>query len=94
MVHCLGGVDGKDFDRFTKLLKKGFIAVNKHRKKILILVEMMWCGHGKNLDCFEGGQEAIDQLKLRLNPKENMNQVDMKKFVDTLIKQNFDNCRT
>ena len=94
MVHCLGGVDGKDFDRFTKLLKKGFIAVNKHRKKILTLVEMMWCGHGKNLDCFEGGQEAIDQLKLRLNPKENMSQVDMKKFVDTLIKQSVDNWRT
>ena len=33
MVLCLGGVDGKDFDRSIKLLKKGFIAVNKHRKK-------------------------------------------------------------
>ena len=44
--------------------------------------------------CFEGGQEAIDQLKLRLNPKENMSQVDMKKFVDTLIKQSVDNWRT
>ena len=94
MVDCLGGVKGKNFDRFTKLLKKGFIAVNKHRKKVLTLVEMMWCGHGKNLDCFEGGQEAIDQLKIRLNPNENMKQVDLKKFVDNLIKQSVDNWRT
>ena len=94
MVDCLGGVKGKYFDSFRKLLHKGFIAVNKHREKISILVEMMWCGHGKNLDCFEKGQEAIDQLKMRLNPKENMKSKDMKKFVDNLISQSVDNWRT
>ena len=94
MVDCLGGVKGKYFDSFRKLLHKGFIAVNKHRQKISILVEMMWCGHGKNLDCFEKGQEAIDQLKMRLNPKENMKTKDMKKFVDNLISQSVDNWRT
>ena len=52
---------------------------------------MMWCGHGKNIDCFEKGQEAIDQLKMRLNPKENMKTKDMKKFVDNLISQSADN---
>ena len=94
MVDCLGGVKGKYFDNFRKLLHKGFMAVNKHREKISILVEMMWCGHGKNLDCFEKGQEAIDQLKIRLNPRENMKSVDMKKFVDNLISQSVDNWRT
>ena len=94
MVDCLGGVKGKYFDSFRKLLHKGFMAVNKHREKISILVEMMWCGHGKNLDCFEKGQEAIDQLKIRLNPKENMKTSDMKKFVDNLISQSVDNWRT
>ena len=59
MVDCLGGVDGKYFADFRKLLKKGFLAVNKHRHKIIILVEIMWCGHGKQLDCFEKGQETI-----------------------------------
>ena len=94
MVDCLGGVKGKYFDNFRKLLHKGFLAVHKHRLKISILVEMMWCGHGKNLDCFEKGQEAIDQLKMRLNPKENMKTKDMKKFVDNLISQSVDNWRT
>ena len=94
MVDCLGGVNGKYFESFRKLLHKGFMAVNKHRQKISILVEMMWCGHGKNLDCFEKGQEAIDQLKMRLNPKENMKPSDMKKHVDNLISQSVDNWRT
>ena len=94
MVDCLGGVKGKYFESFRKLLHKGFVAVNKHREKISILVEMMWCGHGKNLDCFEKGQEAIDQLKIRLNPKDNMKTSDMKKFVDNLISQSVDNWRT
>ena len=94
MLDCLGGVNGKYFENFRKLLHKGFIAVNKHRQKISILVEMMWCGHGKNLDCFEKGQEAIDQLKIRLNPKDNMKPVEMKKYVDNLISQSVDNWRT
>ena len=94
MVDCLGGVEGKYFKDFRNLLHKGFKAVNKHRLKISILVEMMYCGHGKNLDCFEKGQEAIDQLKIRLNPKENMKVTDMKKFVDNLISQSVDNWRT
>ena len=94
MVDCLGGVNGKYFESFRKLLHKGFMAVNKHRQKISILVEMMWCGHGKNLDCFEKGQEAIDQLNMRLNPKENMKPSEMKKYVDNLISQSVDNWRT
>ena len=94
MVDCLGGVKGKYFSKFVKLLHNGFIAVNKHREKITILVEMMWCGHGKNLDCFEKGQDAINELKMRLNPKPNMKPVDMKKFVDNLVSQSVDNWRT
>jgi phosphatidylinositol 4-kinase len=94
MVDCLGGVDGKYFGEFRKLLKKGFLAVNKHRAKIIILVEMMWCGHGKKLDCFEKGQEAINELKSRLNPKEGSHKIDVIKFVDTLIGQSVHNWRT
>ena len=94
MVDCLGGIDGKYFEDFRKLLKKGFLAVNKHRHKIIILVEMMWCGHGKQLDCFEKGQEAIDELKLRLNPKNGKHKKDIFKHVDNLIGQSVDNWRT
>ena len=94
MVDCLGGVKGHYFDEFRKLLKKGFLAINKHRQKIIILVEMMWCGHGRNLDCFEKGQDAINELKLRLDPKDCHKKADYLKFVDSLIEQSVDNWRT
>ena len=55
---------------------------------------MMFCGHGKNLDCFEKGQEAIDLLKNRLNPRDNMSKKDMYIFVDDLIRQSVGNWRT
>ena len=94
MVECLGGIKGEYFNDFRKLLKKGFLAIHKHRQKIIILVEMMWCGHGRNLDCFEKGQDAINELKLRLSPKECKGKKDMLKFVDGLIRQSVDNWRT
>ena len=94
MVDCLGGVNSKYFEEFKKLLRKGFTAINKHRDKIIILVEMMWCGHGKNLDCFEKGQEAINELKARLNPKENLKKNDINRLVEDLINQSVDNWRT
>ena len=94
MVDCLGGIKGKYFQNFRKLLQKGFLAVYRHRQKIIILVEMMWCGHGRNLDCFEKGQEAINELKNRLGPKNIKHTKDVLKFVDDLIGQSVDNWRT
>ena len=55
MEECLGGVKGKFFESFRKLLYIGFVAVNKHTQTFSILVEMMWYGHGNNLDCFKKG---------------------------------------
>ena len=54
----------------------------------------MWCGHGRNLDCFEKGQEAINELKNRLGPKNIKHTKDVLKFVDDLIGQSVDNWRT
>ena len=94
MVQNLGGDKGQYFEQFRKLLKKGFLAINKHREKIIILVEMMWCGNKRNLDCFEKGQETIDNLRERLAPRGCVNKVDIFKFVDGLIAQSVDNWRT
>ena len=54
----------------------------------------MWSGHGKNLDCFEKGQEAINELKTRLNPRDNMKKKEMERLSDDLINQSVDNWRT
>ena len=94
MVENLGGDKGHYFEQFRKLLKKGFLAVHKHREKIIILVEMMWCGNGRNLKCFEGGQETIDNLRKRLEPKGCDKKGDVFRFVDSLIEQSIDNWRT
>jgi len=93
-IDVLGGYNSKYFDSFMNLMRKGFTAVNKHRHKISILVEMMWCGHGKKLDCFEKGQDAINELKARLNPKENIKKNDINRIVDDLIRQSAENWRT
>ena len=86
-LDVMGGINGKYFDDYKKLMRKGFAAVNKHRHKICILVEMMWCGHGKKLDCFERGQDAIDELKVRMNPKADIKKNDINRIVDDLINQ-------
>ena len=93
-LDVMGGTTGKTFEEFKKLMKKGFAAVNKHRHKISILVEMMWCGHGKNLDCFEKGQDAINELKVRLNPKDDLKKNEINRIVDDLINQSAENWRT
>ena len=55
---------------------------------------MMWCGNGRNLKCFEGGQETIDNLRKRLEPKGCDKKGDVFRFVDSLIEQSIDNWRT
>ena len=94
LLDVLGGINGKYFDEFKKLMRKGFTAVNKHRHKISILVEMMWCGHGKQLECFEKGQDAINELKARLNPKNDLKKNEINRIVDDLINLSAENWRT
>ena len=94
LLDVMGGLRSKSFEEFKELMRKGFTAVNKHRHNISILVEMMWCGHGKNLDCFEKGQEAINELKARLNPKDGLKKNEINSIVDDLINQSAENWRT
>ena len=100
-VECLGGIDGVYFRRFVNYLNEGFYNIHIHRQKIIILVEMMWCGHGTGLSCFENKQQTIDDLKERLCPsnfnKDSYGNIDKKdcfNFVNSLISQSVDNWRT
>jgi phosphatidylinositol 4-kinase len=93
-VEVLGGTQSKYFNDFRKLLWKGFIACVNHYEKILILVEMMFCGHGNKLPSFEGGQNAINELKQRFLPRPNMKKRDYIAHVDKLIEMSIDNWRT
>ncbi len=73
---------------------RGFIAASKHHEKILMLVEMMYCGHGNNLPCFLKGQDTIEELRQRFIPRKNMNKRDYISHVDKLIESSIDNWRT
>ena len=93
-VDIMGGTNTKMFNSFRKLLWKGFVALVAHYEKILILVEMMYCGHGNNLPCFEAGQKTIQELRQRFIPRPGMKKRDYIAHVDTLISQFLDNWRT
>jgi hypothetical protein len=51
----LGGVTGKYYKLFRDLVKLGFMALQEHADKIIILVEMMMLGQ-KDLPCFQDGE--------------------------------------
>lgn len=93
-VDFMDGVGSKYFQKFRKLLWKGFLAVVNNYEKILIMVEMMFCGHGGNLPCFQKGQLAIDEMKARFVPRKNMKNHDYIELVDQLIEASIDNWRT
>lgn len=67
-MEVLGGPRSKLFEKFRKYFFKGFMAVWKHREKILLLVRMMYSSHGTSLPCFMEGVQAITDLENRLNP--------------------------
>lgn len=99
-VQVLDGIGSKNFEKFRKLLWKGFIASVKHAERIMILVEMMLFGHGDSLPCFKRKDAVLDELRERfypfLNDKKikNPTKTDYFKHVDSLIEASIDNWRT
>ena len=87
VIEVIGGVKSKNFQIFRKLMWKGMIAIAKHYEKIMILVEMMYCGYGKKLECFKNGDLTLTKLKERFKPKNNMKKRDYLALVDSLIEE-------
>jgi phosphatidylinositol kinase/protein kinase (PI-3 family) len=44
VINVLGGINGKYYRKFRSLLKDGFMALQEHADKIILLVEMMMLG--------------------------------------------------
>lgn len=55
-IDVLEGVDSDLFSEFRRLFYRGFLAARKHQDKILILVKMLYSGHGSTLPCFLKGE--------------------------------------
>ena len=94
VIEVIGGIDSKYFQIFRKLMWKGMIAISKHYEKIMILVEMMYCGYGKKLECFKSGDSTLTKLKERFRPKKDMKKREYLALVDSLIQQALSSWRT
>ena len=94
VIEVIGGINSKYFQIFRKLMWKGMLAIAKHYEKIMILVEMMYCGYGKKLECFKSGDATLTKLRDRFKPKKNMKKRDYLAFVDSLIQEALSSWRT
>ncbi|CAD8050668.1 unnamed protein product [Paramecium sonneborni] len=92
-IQVLGGAKGTLFkENFRKLFYKGFKACQQYQKEILLLVEMMYTGHGTTLPCFQKGDQAIKELYARFNPKVKSD-AELYVHVQSLINKSLDNWR-
>lgn len=41
------------------------MAIRKHKEKLLLLVKMMYSGHGTTLPCFKKGKRTLVSLETR-----------------------------
>ena len=94
VIEVIGGINSKYFQIFRKLMWKGMIAIAKHYEKIMILVEMMYCGYGKKLDCFKSGDLTLTKLRQRFRPKKDMKKREYLALVDSLIQEALSSWRT
>ncbi|EDK31559.2 phosphatidylinositol 3-kinase (macronuclear) [Tetrahymena thermophila SB210] len=92
-ISILGGIESDMFQTFRRLFFQGFQAACKHQDKILILVKMLYSGHGLTLPCFEKGEQCILDLEQRFNPPNISNDGELSMHCNMLINQSLDNWR-
>jgi len=63
-VDVMGGTQSKYFQRFKKLMIKGFLALREHADEIISFVEMTIIS-GLHLPCFQGSDRVLEQLRDR-----------------------------
>ncbi len=92
MLGVLGGVSSPLFAAFRSLTARAFLAVRKHRERIILLVEMMLNGN-EHLPCFIGGSRAVMQ-GLRSRFRDDLSDRACVSWVHGLIDNSADNWRT
>ena len=66
-VNVMEGQDSECFKYFKLLMRKGFTALQKEYKKIMVLIEMM-LNVNRNLPCFFEKTKTLKQLEHRFFP--------------------------
>lgn len=91
-VDVLGGPRSSLFNTFRKLCVRTFLAVRKHRERIILLVQMMLAGND-HLPCFVGGARAV-MSGLRARFREDADERQCVTYVHRLIDSSIDDWRT
>lgn len=63
-VDVMGGTSSPHYDKFTKLMTKGFMCLREHAEEIISFVEMTMIS-GIDLPCFQGSDRVLEQLRER-----------------------------
>lgn len=90
-VDVMGGTQSKYFQRFKKLMVKGFLALREHADEIISFVEMTIIS-GLHLPCFQGSDRVLEQLRDRFRLE--LSQSDCKQFISDMVDWSADNLRT
>jgi hypothetical protein len=91
-VQVMGGPRSALFATFRKLCVRAFLAVRKHRQRIIVLVHMMLSGN-EHLPCFVQGPRAV-MAGLRARFAEAATERQCVALVHSLVDSSMDNWRT
>ena len=91
-IEVLGGPHSPLFSTFRKLCVRAFLAVRKHRERIILLIQMMLAGN-EHLPCFIGGARTV-MSSLRTRFYEQGDDRACVSFVHRLIDSAMDDWRT
>ena len=72
-VDVMGGTQSKYFQKFKKLMVKGFLCLREHADEIISFVEMTMVS-GLDLPCFQGSDRVLEALRERFRLDLSQNQ--------------------
>lgn len=88
-VEVMGGSSSKLFQTYKKLCLRAFLAVRRHKQRILPLIEMMLRSH-PDLPCFRGGpRQVLQELRWRLH--EHASERECVAIVEELVQRSLHN---
>uniref|UniRef100_A0A6B2L1U4 1-phosphatidylinositol 4-kinase n=1 Tax=Arcella intermedia TaxID=1963864 RepID=A0A6B2L1U4_9EUKA len=91
-IEVMGGQGDDMFVYFNTLIHSGYVAVRKHHKKILTLVELMLNAGSGKMACFQLGEITIANLKARFEL--GLPEASIPDFTRNLVAESAGNWRT
>jgi len=85
-VEVMGGYNSPVYKQYCRLCVTCYLAVRKHYKKIMTLIEMTMEGKGKKvLPCLQGGAKLLEEVKEKFHL--DWSDEECEKFVLGLIEE-------